>query len=83
VTGKFTDGPCIAGVMKKAGIDQKVIDQCMEDSGGVDSAVNNQILDSELQEKVGHKPLTAQKRTEEPSRDLTQLPRSLHGACCP
>lgn len=41
--------------MKKAGIDQKVIEQCMEDSGGVDSAVNNQILDSELQEKVRHK----------------------------
>lgn len=53
VTGLFTDQACISKVMKTVGIEERVIRQCMDDSGGVDNDVDNQILDMELQEKVG------------------------------
>lgn len=44
----FTNKDCISDVMKHAGVEERSIDQCMRDSGGLDKDAPNAFLEAEL-----------------------------------
>lgn len=44
----FSNDDCIYDAYKRSGVDQRVVDQCMKDSGGTENDVSNAFLDSEL-----------------------------------
>jgi len=44
----FTNKDCISDVMKHAGVEERSIDQCMRDSGGLDKDSPNAFLEAEL-----------------------------------
>jgi len=44
----FSNYDCIQDVYKQSQIDARVVDQCMRDSGGLDSDKNNAFLDAEI-----------------------------------
>jgi len=44
----FADESCVQSVMKKCGVDEVLINDCMADSGGVTADTTNSILDKEL-----------------------------------
>ena len=48
----FMDEKCVREVYNLAGIDGKVIDRCMSDSGGLEGDVRNQLLEDEIAAKV-------------------------------
>ncbi|KAL7548034.1 LOW QUALITY PROTEIN: hypothetical protein ACHAWF_011320 [Thalassiosira exigua] len=49
----FSNDRCIADAMDHSSIDGKAIDQCMDDSGGLEGDVANQLLESQLVAKDG------------------------------
>lgn len=51
----FTSENCVADAMSHANVDKSAIDQCMQQSGGLDGDVSNTMLDAELanREKSG------------------------------
>lgn len=48
----FHDEKCVQSVLKKAKIDDKVIDQCIRDSGGLVADTTNAILEDEINDQV-------------------------------
>eukprot|EP00953_Heterococcus_sp_UTEX-ZZ885_P024786 13527-Heterococcus_DN1.PRE.4 len=47
----FTDKACISQALADAKIDEKLVNKCMVDSGGLEGDISNSILDAELTEK--------------------------------
>jgi hypothetical protein len=50
--GFFTSEDCIADAMTHAGVDKKVVDNCMSDSGGLEGDVKNSFLANELTQQI-------------------------------
>jgi len=48
----FTNDDCIRDAYKHAKVDDRVIDQCIRDSGGTEGDVKNMFLDTELETQV-------------------------------
>jgi hypothetical protein len=49
--GFFTSEECIADAMAHAGVDKKIVDGCMSDSGGLEGDVKNTVLLKELEDQ--------------------------------
>ena len=47
-TDYFADEACVSDSLKQAGIDINIVEQCMDDSGGVEDDVENTMLSNEL-----------------------------------
>jgi hypothetical protein len=50
-TDKFTDEACISKAMSEAGVDPKVVNECISQSGGTEKNLRNTVLDGELNAK--------------------------------
>jgi hypothetical protein len=46
--GFFTSEECVADAMAHAGVDKKIVDSCMSDTGGLEGDVTNSALEKEL-----------------------------------
>jgi hypothetical protein len=79
----FTDDSCIEDIMSTSGIDVNVINQCMEDSGGVDDDDENTLLDAELlaKENVGVVILPATYVNRAAIRGALELPTMFRAIC--
>jgi len=47
----FSSEACVGDAMSRAKVDKSVIDSCMEDSGGLDGNVKNEVLETQLRAK--------------------------------
>ncbi|KAG5176720.1 hypothetical protein JKP88DRAFT_270825 [Tribonema minus] len=50
--GKFVDSSCISRAMSEAKINEKTINKCMDESGGLQGDIDNTLLSEELKEKA-------------------------------
>jgi len=79
----FSDEECLKEVMGNVGIDAGVINQCMDDSGGVDDDAENTLLDAELmaKENVGVVILPATYVNRAAIRGALELPTMFRAIC--
>jgi hypothetical protein len=47
----FTNNKCIADAMEHAGVDAQAVNQCMDDSGGLEGDVDNSLMEQQLLRK--------------------------------
>lgn len=79
----FSDNSCINDVMSHVGISPDIINQCMDDSGGVDDDEDNTLLNAELlaKENVGVVILPATYVNRAAIRGALELPTMFRAIC--